>query len=166
MSESINIEVGFFLVSIFCGGMISLVYDGIRIFRRIIKHGGLLVALEDLIFWIGSGVMIFVMMYQQNNGIIRGFSIMGMMLGMIVYSKLFSRFIVKGCTFVIRKGCSFIVQTMALVLKPFLCVFGFAGRKTKKISGFFLRIYKILCKNIVKRLKNLLKTVKITITKD
>lgn len=159
MNESINVEVSFFLVSILCGAILLLVYDCIRVFRRIIKHGGLFVALEDLLFWIGSGVMIFVMMYQQNNGRIRGFSIMGMLLGMVAYNKLLSNIIVNGSTFIIKKICN-------ILLRPFQIIFGFIFKRIKTYSFFLLRINKKICKNIVKGLKNLLKTVKITITKD
>ncbi len=71
-----------------------IAYDGVRIFRRIIPHGGAAVALEDLLYWLVCGVCIFRMLYLENSGAIRGFAIAAVVLGMILYLQI-SKFIKK-----------------------------------------------------------------------
>lgn len=69
-------------------------YDGIRIFRKIIPHSNAVVAIEDLIYWLLSGVCIFQMLYLENSGAIRGFAIAAVVLGMLVYLQ-FSKIVKK-----------------------------------------------------------------------
>ena len=52
-------------------------------------------AIEDILYWIVSAVLIFRMMYVRNNGIIRGFSLIGILLGMILYKYSISEFLVE-----------------------------------------------------------------------
>jgi spore cortex biosynthesis protein YabQ len=95
MNPAITIELQFFLTSILWGGILLLIYDILRIFRRVIKHGAFLIAVQDMIFWVAASLFIFSMIYRENNGIIRGYSILGMMLGSILYHFALSDFLVK-----------------------------------------------------------------------
>ena len=76
-----------------------LIYDVLRIFRRIVPHKLWLVGGEDLIFWIGSAAALFAMLYRENSGYIRGFVIGGVLVGMLIYNLIFSAWVVKGSVF-------------------------------------------------------------------
>lgn len=161
MSERIIHEFYFFLMSVFYGMLIFFLYDCIRIVRRIIPHIGFLVGLEDIIFWVISGIMMFQMMYKQNNGIIRGFVIVGISIGMVIYLHLFSNLLVNGMTKIIKTILHIIKKIIIILLKPFIWfgkrivwILSFVGRKVQKIIKFMM-----------KPLKKSLKTVKISFTK-
>lgn len=139
MNKDIIVELMFFLISILWGAIILLAYDGLRILRRVIKHKTLIIGIEDLIFWIVTSIFIFSMIYRENDGVIRGFTIMGMALGMVTYHYIFSDLIVKLLTKLIH-----------YILKPF----GFALQKIKKIV-LYLRNFVLI------RLKKLLKSARI-----
>ena len=94
MSEFILEEANFFIASFLYGMFLLLVYDGIRIVRRTFLHGKLLIAIEDMIFWIFSGFLIFIMMYEKNNGIVRGTALFSMGIGMFLYYYSISYYIV------------------------------------------------------------------------
>lgn len=94
MSEFIFEEANFFIASFLYGMFLLLVYDGIRIVRRTFLHGKLLIAIEDIIFWIFSGLLIFIMMYEKNNGIVRGTALFSMGIGMFLYYYSISYYIV------------------------------------------------------------------------
>ena len=95
MSEMIYQEVDFFLTS-FVGGMILLaVYDILRIIRRIWGHSRGAVAAEDLLFWAVSGLLVFLMMYEKNDGIMRGTAFFSIGLGMILYHNTIGPYVVK-----------------------------------------------------------------------
>lgn len=77
--------------SAFAGGaFITVVYDGLRIFRRIIYHGNFWIGVEDLIFWIWTAFWIFSVLYRGNDGELRFYTLFSMALGMIVYHKTVS----------------------------------------------------------------------------
>lgn len=153
MSDAIGMEVQFFLISILWGIILLVVYDVLRIFRRVVKHAWFFVAVEDVLFWIVSAFLIFRMMYQQNNGIIRGFSILGMTLGMIVYNQSLSDYMVKWISeffLLIGKG---IRKVTGILFKPIR----FLLRRVKWI-GLFLG--KKITKNGKKSIRGLKKKTK------
>lgn len=150
MNKAITVELQFFLISIYWGAILLLAYDGFRILRRIVKHNSFFLALEDLIFWVVSSVLIFAMMYRENNGIIRGFSIMGMGIGMILYHSIFSETLV---------NC--ITKLINALLRPITLVIQWLN----KLMRFILGQGKKLADFMMKRLKNSFKSVKITLKK-
>lgn len=165
MSDLVGLQMQFFLASILSGVVLLVVYDIIRIFRRIIKHSGFLVALEDIIFWVVGGLFIFVMMYKQNDGIIRGFSILGMLIGMLFYNHLLSKYVVNGISKLINGMIHLIYKVIHLLLTPVR----FVLKKIKRLFRFLFRKVRYICKKVlkmvVKRLKKIIKTVKISVKK-
>lgn len=67
------------------------VYDCIRIARILIKHSYVIIGIEDIIFWIIIGFKVFEILYSKNDGILRGYAIMAMAFGMLVYNALISK---------------------------------------------------------------------------
>ena len=137
------------------GALLFFVYDLLRIMRRLIPHGTLWVAVEDVLFWLGSAVVIFVMLYQQADGSLRGFSIGGVVIGMLLYAFLLSPLIVKGSVFLLEK-------ILYVLFRPLVCLFRLLGRpfrifgrKGSKAWLFFK-----------KRLKKLWKTVRMCLNKQ
>lgn len=161
MSEEIFLEVKFFLISIACGILMLVVYDVLRIFRRIIRHGGLLVAAEDLLFWIAGGVFIFDMIYKQNYGIIRSFSILGLIIGMLFYHNMVSDKVVSWITRFIKWILKLIHSILHFIAAPFLWIM----RRIKWGMGFIGKKLGRPVKYLLKRLKKTLRTVKISVSK-
>ena len=145
MNDAITVEVQFFLTSVLWGAAILFAYDGLRILRRIIVHNYFFIALEDLMFWVVSSVMIFAMMYRENNGIIRGFSIMGMGIGMVIYLYGFSNLIITAIT----KLIYFLLRPIQIVFRWLHRMVRYLGSKVKKICDFMM----IRLKKIVKSIK-------------
>lgn len=85
----------FLLYAFGMGAYLSLVYDGLRIFRRLIAHKLFWMSLEDFIFWIYSTVIVFLLLYRQGDGQLRWFAILAAMAGIWLYHKLISPFLVK-----------------------------------------------------------------------
>ena len=107
MNPAITIELQFFLISILWGAILLATYDILRIFRRIVTHDSFFIAVEDMVFWVIASLFIFAMIYHENNGTIRGFSIMGMLLGSIVYHYSISDLIV-----------AWVVKLIHILLRP------------------------------------------------
>ncbi len=102
MNASITLELQFFLTSILWGAVLIIVYDFLRILRRLIGHGIFLISFEDLVYWLAASLFIFTILYKENNGIIRGFFILGMGIGMMLYYYVLSDLFVKGASEIIK----------------------------------------------------------------
>lgn len=94
MSEGIVFELQFFSRAFFWGILMMVFYSVLAGFRKLVKHSTFAVAVEDLLYWLLCSVCIFRMLYMENSGAVRGFAIVAVVLGMILYlqfEKLFKK---------------------------------------------------------------------------
>ena len=98
VSHVISQEAILFLQSVAAGGVIWLFYDFLIVFRKVISHNIHVVNLEDFFYWILTGIFICYLIFRSNEGMIRGFSIVGICLGAFFYHDTVSRFVLKGMT--------------------------------------------------------------------
>ena len=73
-----------------CGAVVTAVYDGLRIFRRIISHGNFWIGVEDFLFWMWTALWMFSVLYRENDGNLRMYTMISMAVGMILYHKIIS----------------------------------------------------------------------------
>ncbi|NLG05743.1 MAG: hypothetical protein GX567_18250 [Clostridia bacterium] len=85
MNDHIIRELEIFFYSWIMGIGAAVLYDCIRIIRRIIPHGVVFIAVEDLIFWIFNSYALFIMLIQEYSGKIRWFTIVGVITGAFLY---------------------------------------------------------------------------------
>lgn len=135
MNHAISTELQFFFISILWGAIILLAYDVLRIIRRIIKHNSFVLAIQDILFWAFTSVFIFAMIYTENNGIIRGFSVMGVTIGMVLYHYIFSDIIVGSITKLIQ----ILLTPFNLAINMVKRFFRFVLLKVKKVANFIIR---------------------------
>ena len=88
ISESIMMELKTAWVALLSGVLITVVYDVLRIFRRILSHGNLWIGIEDFFFWIWTTFWIFSVLYRENDGNLRIYTISFMVLGMFLYHRI------------------------------------------------------------------------------
>ena len=90
MNQIIGSQARLFLTSIQIGMMMGIVFDLVRIIRKIIKHPNFFVQIEDMLYWIFCGFTGFYMLYICNYADIRPYIFMGIILGAIFYFLTFS----------------------------------------------------------------------------
>ncbi len=161
MSQNIIGEVTFLMHSILLGIIITFVYDGFLILRRLIKHSLLLISLEDMIFWIACAIGVFYMLYEENNGILRWFAVFGATIGMIVYKKTISSFVVNVMSTIIEHIFKVLFKILRLLFRPIY----FVGKKTGSILGKTRRKTIRIAKYVKNKLTGRLKLLKITLCK-
>lgn len=148
ISAGIIKEADVLLAAFMTGMLLLFVYDLLRILRRLISHKMWLIGAEDLIFWIGSAIALFAMLYQENSGYIRGFVIGGVLVGMFCYNLLFSGIVVKGSVFLLEKILFVLtrplVWTARLLKKPV----GHMRKKGKKVLRFLKKQLKKIWKAV------------------
>lgn len=100
MKPVAGLEIELFLLGqAFLAGICLLaIYDSIRIIRRVFPHGIIWVSVEDLLYWILAGSWLFLRVCQVNNGIIRGYMVLGMVAGALIYYRFCGRFMMKYLT--------------------------------------------------------------------
>lgn len=72
-----------FLEAVLAGMIVYCAYTCIRKFRRVVKHNLIAIAIEDMIFWLGAAVYLFVQIYHTSDGSIRWYFILGVVLGLV-----------------------------------------------------------------------------------
>ena len=87
------------------GAGLLLCYDFLRIFRRLIRHKTWGIAAEDLLFWLCCALVMFGFMYRMNEGVIRGFLVLGTAVGMVLYSIFLSPHLIRCGTAGVRENC-------------------------------------------------------------
>ena len=102
VSGSIQNEMMLFGSAVLLGAALMLLYDVIRICRRILPRGIILVSIEDVIFWIVFGIAVFILLYRENDGAVRGFIVGGIAVGLFLYYQLLGRWLMKWMGVLIR----------------------------------------------------------------
>ena len=74
VSTSIYQELLFLGSSVLVGMGLFFLYDILRIFRRILPHGNIWIGVEDFLYWIIFTGVVFVLLYRENDGMVRGFA--------------------------------------------------------------------------------------------
>lgn len=153
--EVIYGELRFLGVSFLWGMILLFAYDVFIIGRNCIPHKKWVIGVEDFLFWILAGCSAFLVMYEMNHGIIRAFSIMSILVGMLVYHFTISRFFVKWFTKGIQTTEKGIGKIIGFVMKPFVFVgkrilwtFGWIGKKEKRFFWFLVKGLKKMCKKV------------------
>ncbi len=80
------------------GAVLILCYDLLIAFRRVLPHHPIAVAAEDLLFWLLAALMMFSGVYCTNQGILRSFLFLGMILGAVLCGNTVSPLFIRGAT--------------------------------------------------------------------
>ena len=107
VSPEIFHEIRFLGEAFFLGVKLMLLYDGIRLFRCIIRHPRIIRDIEDLLFWVVSAFGICYLLFLENAGKVRMYALTGTALGMLLYYMIWGRYWKR----LLKKGISFIKKS-------------------------------------------------------
>ena len=127
MSELIYEEMTLLVACFFLGMILGLFYDGFRILRLFIRHKDWLVDVEDLVFWVVTAWLVFKTLFCYNQGILRAYAFLGIMIGLLLYYLSVSKIIF--C--LARKIVPVWSKVLELIKKP-VVLFGQFLQKTLK----------------------------------
>ena len=139
--------VTFTLVGIIIGAL----FDAFRILRKTFKTKDLVTYIEDVVFWILTGIIIIYAMYKFCDGQLRFFMIMGIVIGTTIYMLTLSKYVIKISVFlinIIKKIAKYPINlilkiTKKLIFRPiiFICINlrKKIVKKDKKNRGFFVK---------------------------
>lgn len=142
-----------FLIFVINGILIGLLFDLFRILRISFKTKDFVTYIEDIIFWIMTGAIILYSIFAFNNGEIRFFMFLAMVIGVVLYMTIFSNYVIKSSVYIIKifkKIFSFIYKIIRI---PFYYVF----KIIKKVFFKPISFVTINFRNISKKLFNKVK---------
>lgn len=127
-----------FLVFSLTGVAIGVLFDFFRILRRTIKTANIITYIEDILFWVLTGILILYNIWYFNNGEIRVYMFLGIILGVLIYMSTLSNIVVKLFTRILGT----IIKVLELPFKTIIAVFrkiitiilSFSTKYVKKIK--------------------------------
>ena len=141
-----------FLIFALNGIFIGVLFDFFRILRKSFKTVNIVTNIEDILFWILTGLSIIYCMYNFSDGSLRLFMFLGLALGLLLYMLTLSNFIVGTMVKIISIIKKFIITIVKIITFPFKAIFKF-------IEKFIFRPLYLLWlkiqKNMTKKLKNI-----------
>lgn len=87
MSEIIMGQVRFLLVMLCLGMVLICGYDLLRFLRWLITHHKVVVWIEDILYWSLMSIPAYVVFFLYNDGEIRWYGVLAVILGGILYEK-------------------------------------------------------------------------------
>ena len=145
-----------FLIFVINGILIGLLFDMFRISRKVIKTSNIITYIEDILFWILTGIIILYSIFVFNNGQLRFYMFLGIILGAICYLLFISSYVIK----INVKIINIIFMPIKFIINLFRRIFmrpvTFLFINTRKIfTNFYCKIHNLIKKpkknvNIVK----------------
>lgn len=123
-----------FLSSCVLGFCLAAVYDVFRITRIAVKTCNAIIFIEDLIFFIIVTISSFIFIIVKNDGVFRGFLIVGELLGAILYFFTLSILVLKAANLIINVVTSIFKFIFNITIKPVYKLIRFIFQKALNIS--------------------------------
>lgn len=95
MGALVQWELQYVSVTITVGIGLAVLYDCLRIWRRLIPHGVVWLSVEDILFWMAAALITFMVCFMEDAGNIRWFAVAGEVLGAWMYHYTVGRILVK-----------------------------------------------------------------------
>ena len=143
-----------FIVFTIVGIIIAILFDIFRILRKSFKTNDIVTYIQDIFFWILTGIIILFSMYKFNNGELRFFMIIGIIMCTLMYMITFSKYVIKISVFIIniiKKSIVYPIKVIEKILKKiiirpiFIICINFKKniinfvKKNKKNRGIFVK---------------------------
>lgn len=155
-------QLQLFFIFLINGLLIGLLFDFFRILRKAIKTADFITYIEDALFWVLTGLIILYSIFTYNNGEIRLFMFLAIILGISVYITFISKIILSislGIINVVKKIFSIVFHIIKIPFHFFI----------KLIREVFLNPISFIIINIsnyftkyIKNFSNVLKKRKIS----
>ena len=139
MNELVLNQLYSFIFYIGIGILILLIFDIFRALRKSFKTSNIITFIEDIIFTIISGTLLIISIFKFNNGEIRIYIFIWIILGIIINLVTISKYFIKINIFIINTVKKIVKYIVSIIITPFK--FGFRVlRKAflKPISFIFI----------------------------
>lgn len=120
-----------FFIFILVGFLIGILFDIFRISRRTFKTSNIVTNIEDVLFWILSGLLFIFSLFKFNNGNIRVYILVGLIIGISIYMLIFSKIVIN----TLVKIVTIIKRIISYFIKILLCPINFLVKILKNMTN-------------------------------
>ena len=138
-----------FFYAILLGVAYSLLYDVFRCLHIKVLKGYWSIFISDILYWIILTLITYSFLLLFCNGNVRGYVLLGNLLGFVVCRYTISKIFLKFCFFIII----IIRKIISLISYPFFMLWGFMSKLYEKICLFSKKIVEILFQKKKKHLE-------------
>lgn len=143
-----NNQAYLFVIFIINGILIGFLFDIFRIIRRTFKTTDIATYIQDIAFWIITGIITLAFIFCYNNGEIRFYVFLGIILGTIIYILTVSKYVIKVSVKIINYIKKVISTIINIILIPLKSIWKIVNKFLFKPFFFvFINIRKKLTKN-------------------
>lgn len=151
MNSFVLSQTHIFFIFVIYGLLIALLFDIFRILRKSFKTPDIVTYIEDVIFWLLTCIILAFGIFKYNNGELRAYIFIGLLIGLAIYLLYFSKTVIKVSVTIIttiKKCILTILEIIAYPLKIIIKVI----RKIilKPISFIFINIHKSMSISVKK----------------
>lgn len=148
-------QVYIFLIFILNGFLIGILFDSFRILRKSFKTANFITNIEDIAFWILSGLLLIYSIFKFTDGNLRFYIFFGILLGYLLYLLIFSKIYIKISVYIIM-----------FIKKLVYCLLIIPVKFILKILGkFFITPIKFILQKIFHAISKFVKKIKKTLLK-
>lgn len=156
MESTLQSQLYIFLLSLAGGVIIALIYDFYRLSRYYSKPKRIKTFIQDLIFWLVLSLIIILFVNRVNEGEIRGFIFLGFTIGILLYSRLLSKKVIRFISYTIDLFISQVKKVMGFILSPFKSVRDELFKSLRKFKKY-LNVPRIFYDNTMKSISTITK---------
>jgi len=156
LDNTIAMQLYSLLIFTISGIAIGIFFDIFRILRKSFKTPDIITYIEDVIFWILTGIFFLFVLFKFNNGEIRSYVIIGLLFGIILYMLTISKYFIKANVAIIK-------LIKKVIIYPIKLIWNLLNKIFKPFSFIVINIRKILndfCRKMFDLRKKLKKTEK------
>lgn len=95
MLSTVSTQFNLIIFSVFAGMLTGILFDIYRVFRGLESPNKVITFIEDTLFWILTGIIVFIFLLSTNYAYIRVYVYCAIALGIILYIWLFSKAFIK-----------------------------------------------------------------------
>lgn len=129
-----------FLVFSLTGVIIGILFDFFRILRKTVKTSNFITYVEDVSFWILTGILILYNIWYFNDGEIRIYMFLGIIMGILIYMLTLSKLLI----LIFSKIFQIIIKILEIPFKTIKIIF-------TKISTLIVQIFSNFTKKFINK---------------
>lgn len=147
-------QTSLFLIFTINGVLIGIIFDIFRILRKTIRTSDFVTYMEDFLFWIITSILLLYSIFTYNNGELRFFMFLAVILGFTLYLFTISSYLIKINVKIINTIKKVFIKVFHAIYKPFIQIFKILKKIISKPILFIIINIRKNMKNIKNNLKN------------
>lgn len=149
-----------FLIFTINGIVIGVLFDIFRILRRSFKTSDIVTYIQDILFWILTGLILLYSIFTFSNGEVRFYMFLGVFLGCLLYMLIFSKYFINVNVKIVITIKKIVGKIISIIIFPVKIIINIIRKIFFKPINFITINIKKIKINSQKKIKNVIKMPK------